>query len=65
MNVVYYLMYIRSRLRQLHLILQEFSTGLWPLIYVKIVFFHNVSEWLESYESFVCALVHIRLRFWK
>ena len=23
------------------------------------------SEWLEFYESFVHALVHIRLRFWK
>ena len=28
-------------------------------------FFKMSSEWLELYESFVHALVHIRLRFWK
>ena len=33
---------LRSRLRHLHKILQEFSTELWPLNYVKSVFFHNV-----------------------
>ena len=31
-------MYIRSRFRQLYLIIQEFSTELCPLIYVKSVF---------------------------
>ena len=37
---VYVLMYIRSRLKKQHLILKDFLTGLWPLIYVKkIVFF--------------------------
>ena len=28
-------------------------------------FFKMSSEWLECYESFVYALVYIRLRFWK
>ena len=59
-------MYIRSRLRQLHLILQQFSAELWPLIYVKMrFFFQNVfemsSEWKEFYESFVYALVKIEI----
>ena len=51
----------------MHLILQEFSIGLYPLIYFKNVLFCSKmsSEWLEIYESFVHALVHIRLRFWK
>ena len=35
-------MYINARLKQLRLILQEFSNVLWPLVYIKSLFFHNI-----------------------
>ena len=46
--------YVRSSLRQLHLIFHKFSTELFPLIYVKSVF---QSKWLEFYKCFVYALM--------
>ena len=56
---------IRSRLRQLHLILPEFSTGLCPSIYVKLFvffFFKISSEYLEFYDNLYNALVHIKVK---
>ena len=41
-NFVNVSMHILSRLRQMHLILQEFSIELSPLIYVNFLYFHNV-----------------------
>ena len=49
------LMYVRSSLRQLHLILHKFSTELFPMINVKKCVFRQYlqSKWLEFYKSLV------------